>query len=459
MSFVVTTTPANFDTDVILNPFIKVEFNVDIDVSTITEFSVILAESDTQTIVPAVPGWVYGTRTLTFQLFDYLKEKTQYTLILVGREDGLKLEDGRAAFPFDNYVIRFETGSTDDPGFVPVDPTLPLAKNIVFDGIQPFLGEEGIYKQVYERTGEPISHIVTTAATVGPSGNVIAIAPGGDVYLPPSGLIEYLSVVSTLPENGAVEVTSENIVITFDDAVTNILDDDIIITGVNFAGLFAVEEPSYTWSLSTDGHILTIVLDNFDTSVIYTVTLKATIGSGGANPSGIPPSGGIPADFSLESDYVFSFTAIISPYCTTVGVIRTSLGSLIGDIEDSEIDFLIYKYSKKVTSHFDVTCTERDEVIRYVTCAVKLELVERRLFEGGPATSKRLADLEIAYGRNYAAMIGDLIEDLKDCVTKNWDILQGQSGFDVRRAVKGLNDPRRPISHLSWRRLKPWGKF
>lgn len=447
MSYIIETTPANFDTNVSINVYIKVKFNVDIDTSTIDEFRVILAESGTENIIPGVPGYVYGTRSITFQLFDYLKKQTQYTLILVGREDGILTKDGDPAFPFSNYVVRFSTGDS-------IDPNIPLAKRVEFDGITPFLGQDGIYKQVYERTGEPISHIVTTAASIGPSGNIIPDADGADAYLPPSGVIGYVSVESTIPANGDMDVESGTIVITFDEEITNILDEDIIVEATHFAGLFAAAEPEYTWTLSPTGTTLTIVLDNFENSDIYTVTLKATIGGGGANPSGVPPSGGISPTYTLEDDYVFIFNTLIDPYCTTIGTIRTSLGSLISGIDDSEINFLIYKYSKKVTDYFDVTCNERDEVIFYVICATKLELVQRRLFEGGPATTKRLADLEIQYGRNYAQMIAGLLDDLKDCMTKNWDILEGQSGFDVRTAVKGLNDPRRPVSIYSWRRLK-----
>jgi len=428
MSSVIETTPANLEVDVKLNVLFKVEFDTDIDTSTVSEFTLILAETNSEVIIPGQTGYVYGTKTATFQLFDYLKEDTEYTFIIVGGSTGILTRDQDPAIP-DNLIIRFRTGTS-------IDPNQPLAKQGFFDGTQPFLGEDGIYQQVYDRNSEPISHIVTTAGSVGPSGNIIpegyqwdpiasGVVPDGSIYLPPSGTIEPV-VLETDPVDNAVDVVSGDVTITFDIPVTSIVDDDYItITAENFSGLFSANDVVYTYSVASN--VLSIDISNFEGSVNYVITL----GNG----------------------YSFSFRSLISPFFTTVSTIRSQLGNLIVDITDEEIEFLIYKYSYYLQDTYDITDPPQNAAIRYVICAVKLDLIKRRLFEGGPVTRKRLADLEIDRGRTFAENIGSLIKELEICLVHEGNELAGKRRTAVRSAVRGYNDARAPIRAGSWTRL------
>ena len=125
MSAIIETTPTNLQDDVVLNVHFKVKFNEDLDASSIDQYRVILAVSDTDEIIPGAPGYVYGTKTLTFKLFDYLTATTEYTFILVGGATVILTSAGQPALD-ETTVIRFRTGTE-------IDPALPLAKRGPFD--------------------------------------------------------------------------------------------------------------------------------------------------------------------------------------------------------------------------------------------------------------------------------------------------------------------------------------
>jgi hypothetical protein len=52
-----------------------------------------------------------------------------------------------------------------------------------------FTGNDGIYRETWGRTGEPVSHIVTTSAQIGPSGTIIPAPWGAERYISPSGTV------------------------------------------------------------------------------------------------------------------------------------------------------------------------------------------------------------------------------------------------------------------------------
>lgn len=213
MSKIVETIPRTFSSNVVLNVVCKIRFDTELDPETISTDTVILAEDKSDLIIPGVAGYTFGTidfpvkigeetveakgtakGTVTFKLFEILKKNTDYTLILVGGPGGIKTTTGQWAVSEDNFLLRFQTGED-------IDPNLPLAKKSFYDGpSRPFRGADGIYTEVYNETGEPVQHIVTTQASVEPSGHIVPGDP--EEYLPPPVEIEDLDVIKVDPGYG-----------------------------------------------------------------------------------------------------------------------------------------------------------------------------------------------------------------------------------------------------------------
>ena len=427
MSTVISAIPADNATGVSLNVYVRVKFDTDIDPTSITRSTVIVAESDTETIVDGVTGYLYGTREVTFQLFDYLTASTDYMLILVGGDYGLKDTSGYNIFT-DNYVIDFTTGTG-------IDSSLSLAKQEGYSGSQPFLGASGIYQLVYNEVGEPVTHIVTTAGEVGPSGNIIPSPGGGAVYLGiPSS--DTFSVESTTPDDNATDVISGSVRVEFSDDISTIVDSDISVTAVNFSGLYDTDTPTYTYT--TTGAYLDIDITNLADSVLYTVTLGTGVASDLA---------------SLSAEYSFSFRTVIDPFYATIRMVRADLGNLIVGVQDSLIEFYIYKYSYEADDKFDITTSLEDAAANYVLCLTELALVKRRVFEGGEVDRKKLAHLEISYGRAFTEHVGSLIKDLEDCAAKAYNLLDNDVATNIRTPVKSASNSRRPIRSSTWTRL------
>ncbi len=200
MSSIISTTPKDLQTNVSLNEFFKVQFDTDLDPETITEDTVILAREE-NVIVKGVTGYNFGTKTITFQIFEKLLENAQYTLIIVGGIYGVLTMESEPAL-MSNYLIRFKTGTE-------IDPEIPFAKRDGFEGDKPFLGASGIYKQVYNKVGEPITHIVTTSGTVGPDGNIIPSADKEEAYIPPK--IDYKIIINTSIDDGSKDIEPDDV--------------------------------------------------------------------------------------------------------------------------------------------------------------------------------------------------------------------------------------------------------
>ena len=228
--------------------------------------------------------------------------------------------------------------------------------------------------------------------------------------------------------------------ITFNKQLDGISESDIVITAKNYADLFILPEPEYTFELVDDNEVIEITITNVCNAADYTVIIKA----------GITADSG---DWVLKEDYVFKFRTPIIPFYTTVRAVRSRLGNLISNVTDEEIQYLIYVESYNLSQKYDITEPPHPAAGQYVLCKVQYELLKRRIFEGGPITTKRLADLQISRGSAFSDMIKDLLEDLEDCMTVNEAILAGDDlSFNAVTAVKAKNDPRRPITDTSWRR-------
>jgi len=429
--------PNNFATGVVLNVFLSFKFDEALDRSTITDSSVILVQTDTEEIVSGVPDYVVGTKTLTFQLYAYLEKNTKYSIILVGGDSGIKTLLGEN-WDDNSFVSYFTTGET-------VDKTIPLAQvgDAATDGPY-FTGEDGIYAETFGRTGEPVSHIVTTAAEVGIDGTITPIPQGPDQYIFPPDAPIVFEVASTSPINGETNVITSEIKVVFNlepdpDSLVN----RVLITGEDLLG-FPVDSETYINSVSEKTLTIApsgVLADEYAPSSIYNVVLK----------SGITD---ISASGVLSSDYLFTFKTAISPYYSTVKLIRSNLGDLIRKVKDSEIEMLIYENSSYILS-VATTAWEDDAVPQaardYVECKTKLDLIHRVYFAGGPVTSKTLDDFTVSYGRGFVDIVKKRIEGLNICVTKNLNIITtGQSFVSSVGTVKADYDERRP----TWERLE-----
>lgn len=439
MAKILEISPNNFATDVILNVFLRVKFDEAIDRSTVTDSTVILVKTDTEEVIPGVPDYIVGTKTITFQLYGYLAKNSQYNVIIVGGESGVQTLSGEN-WSSNSFVSYFTTGES-------VDKTVPLAPAgaVAGDGTY-FTGVDGIYKETFGRTGEPVTHIVTTGAQVGPSGTIEPIPQGPDQYIFPPDEPGVFEVSSTIPTNGAVDVKSNEIKITFsDDIDENTLTDRVIVTAEDLLGL-DIDERTYLNSVADNVLTITpsgVLVDDYRPSTVYSVLLKSDI----ADPSGIV----------LGSDYTFSYRTFLLPFYSTLRIIRSNIGNLISKIDDIEIERLIYENSVYILS---VAKTPWDEsegddipeaAKNYVACKTKLDLVNRMYFDGGPVTSKSIDDFSVSHSRGFLTVVMKKIDSLTDCVKQNLGIIRTGTAFaEPLYAVKGEYDSRRP----SWQRLE-----
>jgi len=445
MASIVSTTPANFSLDVIRNIYIQVKFDVPLDRTSITKYTVILVESVTEDPVQGSVDYVPATNAITFQLFDLLKRNTNYTLIVVGGVDGIQKLNPHAAALDGNYIFSFTTGET-------IDYDLPLASRSEYTDGPYFQGDAGVYRETFDRTGDTVSHIVTTSAQVSPSGLIVPAAWGADRYIPSSGTTptgDIFALDHSDPVNNEVDVlTSQNISLTFNDDISSVGSFDVVVT--DFLGLDRTDEntiANYNGVINGDTYTITPQVTTLTASAIYTITLHDVESANG----------------QTIDDVTISFKTKIAPFYSTIRLIR-NLGPLVEPETDETIALLIYENSIWIyeTANEDVTNElsgfEIDappkEAKDYVACKTKLDLIYNRYLIGGQVTDKSLADLKISYGPALTQVISKKIAELEGCVNKNLAALNVQGKYVApQTAVKANSDPRMPIKTTSWQRL------
>ena len=428
--------PNNFETNIIRNPFIRVKISEPLDRSTINSYTVILVESDTQDIIEGVADYIVGTGTVTFQLYDLLKPDTNYTCILVGSVNGIFLLSPSEPFSPVNYVFTFTTGTT-------IDNTLPLANRAMYEDGPYFQGEKGIYKETFSRTGETVSHIVTTAAQVGPDGKIYPAPYGPDIYLDPSGMpapyYDALVLSYSTPENGEVNVTSSGIYFVFNNNLSVIDSWDVAVTDM-LENIVTAENEHSNYTVSASGTTIGIhsTLGNFRYASTYEFTLYNVV------------------DVHSQSlaEVKVTFKTKIVPFYSTVKIIRTNLGSLISKETDEDIQTVIYENSLWIFQNASPTFiidAPPNTALEYVTCKSKLDMLYRVFFNGGPATKKTLADFTVDYGSQFTNVIQKRIDALETCAQKNLNLITiGVPSVAAGSAVKASADPRKP----TWKRLE-----
>jgi len=436
MAKIVSQTPQNFEENVIRNVFIQVVFDVSLDRTTVSDYTVILVKNSTQGIIPGRVDYIVPTNTVTFQLFDFLDADTEYTVILVGGINGIHTLSPNEPYSDRNYVFSFTTGNS-------IDHTKPLAPQASYEDGPAFQGEQGIYKIVWDRTGETVSHVVTTAASVSPSG-IIEPAPwNADRYLPSSGDLlpgEEFLLLSSEPEDNETGVTGSGVLFTFNNLVNSV--GLVSITAFDILG-FALEYESN--------------VDNYDIDIISR-SLRIL-------PSGESPTLRYSTIYSVILDTVtdvadneissveLNFKTKFVPLYSTVKIIRSNLGSLISTVSDEDIEIEIYQNSKWAYENAKVPfglTSPTVAAMNYTTCKTKLNLLYNQYLGGGQVVRKTLADLTIEYGSGLANIIAKKIVTLENCIEKNEPLLTTGYGFvTAQSAVKSYNDSRYP----TWQRL------
>lgn len=433
--------PTNLQTDVIRNPYISIQFDVDLDRTTINEYTVILVNTLTQQPVAGVVDYIVGTRTISFQLFDFLAEDTNYTMIVVGGTSGVYKLMPHVPFNATSYTFSFTIGNS-------IDWTKPLAVHSGFEDGPYFDGELGIYREVFGRTGEPVTHIVTTGGTVGPSGTIEPTPWGPDRYIPPPTTASF-TLSYTNPADGESWVTDKNITFVFNDNVASVADFDILVEDRLGAPVTAENNMNnYHELISNKVFRITPsgVLSGLRNNSVYTVTLT-----------------NVEDHHSRKiSSVVITFRTALSPFYTSVKLIRTNLGPFLKNVTDQEIEdvilensLYIYEVASRLTSTSFPINQPTQAAIMYVICKTKLDLIYRQFLVGGIVQSKKLADLQIAYGTRAEVVLQDKINDYRECVEQSEiEVQTGTKYMQMRSAVKSHYDPRNMWNSANgWKRL------
>jgi hypothetical protein len=454
---IVSSIPVSLATNIVRNVALQAVFDVDLDRSSVTDLNVLLIKASDGTSVSGIVDYVPGIRAITFQLAALLEKNTQYNWIIVGRTQGIKTLSQTAALST-NFQISFTTGSG-------LDYTLPLAPVAAIAGAIPsFQGGRGVYDVVFGATGEPISHVVTTAGQVGLSGNIVQAPFSTDVYIAISGIPEKIAVVSTTPTDTAHFLNADNltnspIVITFDNPPVNT---GLINGGIDISVLDMLDFPTTiplntpTWTTSISGNNLTITPSVWRPGTIYTVTVSSLISSGAPGTE-------------LGTNYVFTFDLKPQNYYSSVTLIRANLGDSADNITNSQIENLIYENSVWAFQHYGGVLYGGGGfsdvlpplyVKDYVLCKTKMDVINLILMSSEQPISEKVGEVEFKYANRLIEKFRDKMTVLEACVEQSAELLLnfGYSA-DMRIAVRGQRFPGAPGTSSTWRRIGDNGSF
>jgi hypothetical protein len=406
----------------------------------------LLVKTSDRTIVSGIADYILGTRTVTFQLASLLEANTEYTWILVGRAEGIKTLVGQEALSA-NEQIAFKTGTEIDPG-IPLAPADAVAGDI-----PAFEGGAGIYTTVFGRTGEAVTHSVTTAGQVGPSGQLFPAPAGSAIYLALSGSIDLdpITLSGTVPGNG------DHLLLLDDMSTIEVAFSDVPVnTGLTNGGIEIVAEDLLeldvtqpTWTVTTSDNKLIVTPSSWRGGTEYTVTVSSEISGNNSE--------------ALGEDYSFSFSVRPEYYFTTVKMVRANLGSAISKIPDEDIEILIYENSLWTYEHsaatFDVDAPPI-YVKDYVLCKTKFDVLNTALMGTDSVTRERIGEVEFQYGDSLGTKFKEKIAELKACIEDNKiQILSLGRRTVVGSAVKAGAFTGRPGRDVTWRRISTDGSF
>lgn len=143
------------------------------------------------------------------------------------------------------------------------------------------------------------------------------------------------------------------------------------------------------------------------------------------------------------------FTSRYTPMHATFDQVISSVGSIIGDIDEDTVNYLIYRYSKYADDlTFNMpSSTRTDNWLRhtkneYVITNTSIDLIENISLTLGAPKSKQLGDLKVEWADNYQALkikIDDMkkrIKDLHLILHSNGNLTDGAS-LSAGMAIRG----------------------
>lgn len=143
------------------------------------------------------------------------------------------------------------------------------------------------------------------------------------------------------------------------------------------------------------------------------------------------------------------FTSRYTPMYATFDQVISAVGSIVGDIDDDTVNYLIFRYSKYVNGLiFNMPHNTRTESYmsyvknQYVVLNVSIELIENISLTLGAPRSKSLGDLKVEWADNSQALkikIEDMkkrSKDLHQVLHSNGNLNEGASLF-VGTAIRG----------------------
>jgi hypothetical protein len=143
------------------------------------------------------------------------------------------------------------------------------------------------------------------------------------------------------------------------------------------------------------------------------------------------------------------FTSRYSPMYATFDQVLSSVGSIVGDVDEDTVNYLIYRYSKYADNlTFNMPGSTRTENwLRhtkndYVIISASIDLIENISLTLGAPKSKQLGDLKVEWADNYQALkikIDDMkkrIKDLHLILHSNGNLTDGAS-LTPGMAIKG----------------------
>lgn len=143
------------------------------------------------------------------------------------------------------------------------------------------------------------------------------------------------------------------------------------------------------------------------------------------------------------------FTSRYTPMYATFDQVISSVGSIIGDIDEDTVNYLIYRYSKYADDlTFNMPASTRtDNWLRhtkneYVIINASIDLIENISLTLGAPKSKQLGDLKVEWADNYQALkikIDDMkkrVKDLHLILHSNGNLTDGAS-LSAGMAIRG----------------------
>ena len=143
------------------------------------------------------------------------------------------------------------------------------------------------------------------------------------------------------------------------------------------------------------------------------------------------------------------FTSRYTPMYATFDQVLSAVGSIVGDIDEDTVNYLIYRYSKYADNlTFNMpTSTRTDKWLNhtkneYVIINASIDLIENISLTLGAPKSKQLGDLRVEWADNYQALkikVDDMkkrVKDLHQILHSNGNLTDGAS-LSAGMAIRG----------------------